>query len=56
MPKTLKKLFDAEPKSPLYVAVNRVLVKNDPNLMNMMKQASAKNVPRDVPVTGIQGF
>lgn len=27
-----KALFDAEPKSPLYIAINRVLVQNDPNL------------------------
>lgn len=38
----LKKAFDAEPKSPLYVAINRVLVKNDPGLMSMMRQASSK--------------
>ena len=29
----IKALFDAEPQSPLYVAVNRVLVRNDPNLL-----------------------
>jgi len=33
----IKKLYDAEPDSPLYVAINRVLVRNDPNLMRMMK-------------------
>lgn len=38
----IKKLYDAEPDSPLYVAINRVLVGNDPNLMRMMKQASSK--------------
>ena len=56
MPKTLKKLFDAEPKSPLYVAVNRVLVKNDPNLMKMMKQASAKMCLATALSPGFKGF
>jgi hypothetical protein len=31
MKENLKQLFDAEPKSPLYVAINRVLVNNDPD-------------------------
>ena len=56
MPKTLKKLFDAEPDSKLYVAINRVLVKNDPNLMKMMKQASAKMCLATSLSKGFRGF
>ena len=56
MSKTLKKLFDAEPKSPLYVAINRVLVKNDPALMRMMKQASAKMCLATATHKGFKGF
>ncbi len=52
----IKKLFDAEPKSPLYVAVNKVLVKNDPNLMSMMKQASAKMCLATSLTPGFSGF
>ena len=52
----IKKLFDAEPKSPLYVAVNKVLVKNDPNLMRMMKQASAKMCLATSLTPGFSGF
>jgi sulfur oxygenase/reductase len=52
----IKKLFDNEPKSPLYVAVNRVLVKNDPNLMNMMKQASSKMCLATSLTAGFRGF
>ena len=52
----IKKLFDAEPKSPLYVAINKVLVKNDPNLMRMMKQASAKMCLATALTPGFKGF
>ncbi len=52
----IKKLFDAEPKSPLYVAINKVLVKNDPNLMSMMKQASAKMCLATSLTPGFKGF
>ncbi len=52
----VKKLFDAEPKSPLYVAINRVLVKNDPNLMSMMKQASSKMCLTTALTPGFKGF
>ena len=52
----IKKLFDAEPKSPLYVAINRVLVKNDPNLMRMMKQASLKMCLTTALTPGFKGF
>ncbi len=52
----IKKLFDQEPKSPLYVAINRVLVKNDPNLMNMMKQASSKMCLATSLTPGFSGF
>ena len=51
-----KKLFDAEPKSTLYVAVNRVLVENDPNLMRMMKQASSKMCLATALTPGFRGF
>jgi sulfur oxygenase/reductase len=56
MSKELKKLFDAEPESPLYVAINRVLVNNDPNLMRMMKQASAKMCLATALTPGFRGF
>lgn len=52
----LKALFDAEPTSPLYVAINRVLVKNDPNLMQMMKQASSKMCLATSLTPGFRGF
>ena len=52
----IKQLFDAEPKSPLYVAINRVLVKNDPNLMGMMKQASSKMCLTTALTPGFRGF
>lgn len=52
----IKQLFDAEPKSPLYVAINRVLVKNDPNLMGMMKQASSKMCLATALTPGFRGF
>jgi sulfur oxygenase/reductase len=56
MSQELKKLFDAEPESPLYVAINRVLVNNDPNLMRMMKQASAKMCLATALTPGFRGF
>lgn len=56
MPNMLKKLFDSEPKSPLYVAINRVFVENDPNLMRMMKQASAKMCLATALTPGFRGF
>lgn len=52
----IKKLYDAEPKSPLYVAINKVLVKNDPNLMSMMKQASSKMCLATALTPGFSGF
>lgn len=52
----VKHLFDAEPKSPLYVAINRVLVKNDPNLMSMMKHASSKMCLTTALTPGFRGF
>jgi len=52
----IKQLFDAEPKSPLYVAINRVLVKNEPNLMSMMKQASSKMCLTTALTPGFKGF
>lgn len=52
----IKALFDAEPPSPLYVAINRVLVKNDPNLMSMMKQASSKMCLATALTPGFRGF
>jgi len=52
----MKKLFDQEPKSPLYIAVNRVLVKNDPNLLSMMKQASSKMCLATSLTPGFRGF
>lgn len=52
----LKQRYDAEPKSPLYVAINRVLVQNDPNLMRMMKQASAKMCLATSLTPGFRGF
>ena len=52
----IKQLFEAEPVSPLYVAINRVLVKNDPNLMNMMKQASSKMCLTTALTPGFKGF
>lgn len=52
----IKELYDAEPKSPLYVAVNRVFVRNDPNLMSMMKQASSKMCLTTALTPGFKGF
>jgi len=52
----IKQLFDAEPKSPLYVAINRVLVKNDPNLMSMMRMASSKMCLTTALTPGFKGF
>ena len=52
----IKALFDAEPQSPLYVAINRVLIKNDPNLMSMMKQASSKMCLSTALTPGFRGF
>ncbi|MDH3872254.1 MAG: sulfur oxygenase reductase family protein, partial [Gammaproteobacteria bacterium] len=52
----IKKLYDAEPDSPLYVAINRVLVNNDPNLMRMMKQASSKMCLTTALTPGFKGF
>ena len=56
MKANVKQLFDAEPKSPLYVAINRVLVNNDPDLMNMMKQASSKMCLATALTPGFKGF
>ena len=52
----IKRLFEAEPKSPLYVAINRVLVVNDPDLMGMMKQASSKMCLATALTPGFKGF
>jgi len=52
----LKTAFDAEPASPLLVAVNRVLVKNDHNLMGMMKQAGSKMCLSSALTPGFRGF
>ena len=52
----LKELYDAEPASPLYAAINRVLVENDPNLMRMMKQASSKMCLATALTPGFRGF
>lgn len=52
----IKELYDAEPDSPLYVAINRVLVKNDPNLMRMMRQASSKMCLTTALTPGFMGF
>lgn len=52
----IKALFDAEPESPLYVAINRVLVRNDPNLMSMMKEASSKMCLATALTPGFRGF
>jgi len=52
----IKKLYDAEPDSPLYVAINRVLVRNDPNLMRMMKQASSQMCLTTALTPGFKGF
>ena len=52
----IKQLYDAEPKSPLYVAINRVLVKNDPDLMSMMRQASSKMCLTTAMTPGFRGF
>lgn len=56
MSQTLQQLYDAEPASPLYVAINRVLVKNDPDLMRMMKQASSKMCLATALTPGFRGF
>jgi sulfur oxygenase/reductase len=51
-----KKLFEAEPKSTLYVAINKVLIKNDPDLMTMMKQASSRMCLATALTPGFKGF
>ncbi len=51
-----RSLFDAEPKSPLYVAINRVLVRNDPDLMRIMKEASSKMCLATALTPGFRGF
>jgi sulfur oxygenase/reductase len=56
MKANVKQLFDAEPMSPLYVAINRVLVNNDPDLMSMMKQASSKMCLATALTPGFKGF
>ncbi len=56
MKANIKQLFEAEPKSPLYVAINRVLVNNDPNLMSMMKRASSKMCLATALTSGFKGF
>ena len=56
MSMNIKQLFDAEPGSLLYVAINRVLVKNDPDLMRMMKQASSKMCLTTALTPGFKGF
>ena len=52
----IRQLFEAEPASPLCVAINRVLVGNDPDLMGMMKQASAKMCLATALTPGFKGF
>ncbi|AHF00163.1 sulfur oxygenase reductase family protein [Thioalkalivibrio paradoxus] len=52
----IKALFDAEPDSPLYVAINRVLVENNPNLMRMMRQASSEMCLATALTPGFRGF
>jgi sulfur oxygenase/reductase len=52
----LKAAYDAEPQSPLYVAINKVLVENDPDLMRMMKEASAKMCLATALTPGFRGF
>jgi hypothetical protein len=52
----LERLFDSEPASPIYVAINRVLVRNDPELVRMMKQASAKMCLATALTPGFRGF
>lgn len=56
MANILKTMYDDEPESPLYVAINRVLVQNDPNLMSMMKQASSKMCLATALTPGFRGF
>ncbi|MGD8957570.1 MAG: sulfur oxygenase reductase family protein, partial [Chromatiaceae bacterium] len=52
----IKALFDAEPVSPLYVAINKVLVRNDPGLLRMMKEASSKMCLATALTPGFRGF
>jgi sulfur oxygenase/reductase len=52
----IKSLYDAEPASPLYVAINKVLVRNDPDLMRMMKEASSKMCLATALTPGFRGF
>jgi sulfur oxygenase/reductase len=52
----LKAAYDAEPRSQLYVAINKVLVENDPNLMRMMKEASSKMCLATALTPGFKGF
>ncbi len=52
----IKALFDSEPVSPLYVAINKVLVRNDPGLLRMMKEASSKMCLATALTPGFRGF
>jgi sulfur oxygenase/reductase len=52
----IRKLYAAEPDSPLYVAINRVLVRNDPNVIRMMKQASSNMCLTTALTPGFKGF
>ncbi len=52
----IRHLFETEPASLLYVAINRVLVKNDPNLMQMMRQASSRMCLATALTPGFRGF
>lgn len=52
----MKKLFDSEPASKLYVAINRVLVQNNPDLMSMMRQASSRMCLTTSLTPGFRGF
>ncbi len=52
----IKQLYEAEPASPLYVAINRVLVRNAPDLMEMMRKASSKMCLTTALTPGFKGF
>ena len=52
----LKAQYNAEPESLLYVAINQVLVRNDPDLMRMMKRASSKMCLATALTPGFRGF
>lgn len=56
MTSPIKQLFDAEPRSPLIVAVNRVLVKNDPQLMRMMREVGSKMCLATALTPGFRGY